>query len=675
MLTTYAPCRYLSVIEFQFRGLPHIHLLLILANECRARTAADVDEVVCAELPAKGGGTPLEERQKDLLRGIVLQHMVHNDCRQNPSRCRCCSETADGRCRFHFPKSYQDTTFFDENELWPKCRRRCGAEYEHDLNGRTITSQWIATYNPYLLIKYNCHLNVEIVSSIEAVKYLYKYLYKGPDRAAVRAEHDHDQIEQYKDMRYFGASEACWRLFQFDLYDTKPAVIGLPIHLDDEQPVYWDEDEPEMVAERNAPESMLLDFLQYAYAPQEYGRYTDPPQYRELTYLSWPGYYSWERQKGWHPRPFQNRQFRTIGRLPAMSMSQNQEAFYLRVLLTNMTFAQVQEVVRHQLVQHPGQSPKIWMLKGGEESFKEQCIRLSFADNDREWEQIMDEISTDSRYWGQRLADFFMHILMFNEPSEPARLFDKFVDKFVFGNARYDALLDHALRLDVRPDLLKRAYCLRDLRNELEVMQATSVLNNLPVLAEAELIWMERIQEYNDQPLCVQMELDFNEAAQYAAYQEAKQNIDRQESQSKAMAAIEQLIHEGKGGGVFLDAYAGSGKTYLEQAVLNFSRGRGKIAIAMASSGIASLLLEGATTFHSRMRAPLEARQNMTLGIDKEKAEAKLFAHERTEVVLLDEGAQLQECHLDALDRCLRDMRTTPNLVFGGLVLIVAGDL
>jgi hypothetical protein len=32
-------------------------------------------------------------------------------------------------------------------------------------------------------MRYQCHINVEVCSSITAVKYLYKYVYKGHDRA------------------------------------------------------------------------------------------------------------------------------------------------------------------------------------------------------------------------------------------------------------------------------------------------------------------------------------------------------------------------------------------------------------------------------------------------------------------------------------------------------------
>jgi hypothetical protein len=45
--------------------------------------------------------------------------------------------------------------------------------------------RWVIPYNPYLTMRYQCHINVEVCNSITAVKYLYKYVYKGHDRALV----------------------------------------------------------------------------------------------------------------------------------------------------------------------------------------------------------------------------------------------------------------------------------------------------------------------------------------------------------------------------------------------------------------------------------------------------------------------------------------------------------
>jgi len=37
-------------------------------------------------------------------------------------------------------------------------------------------------YNPYLSLRYNAYINVKITGSISAVKYIYKYVYKGSNR-------------------------------------------------------------------------------------------------------------------------------------------------------------------------------------------------------------------------------------------------------------------------------------------------------------------------------------------------------------------------------------------------------------------------------------------------------------------------------------------------------------
>lgn len=55
-------------------------------------------------------------------------------------------------------------------------------------------------------------LNVDFCASIEAVKYLHKYIYKlqgsGPCRFGLPAQrHRHDEVASYEDMRYFGAAE------------------------------------------------------------------------------------------------------------------------------------------------------------------------------------------------------------------------------------------------------------------------------------------------------------------------------------------------------------------------------------------------------------------------------------------------------------------------------------
>jgi hypothetical protein len=53
------------------------------------------------------------------------------------------------------------------------------------VRGHMLDNRWVVPYNPYLIRTFNCHINVEACSSIKSVKYLFKYIYKGHDRASV----------------------------------------------------------------------------------------------------------------------------------------------------------------------------------------------------------------------------------------------------------------------------------------------------------------------------------------------------------------------------------------------------------------------------------------------------------------------------------------------------------
>jgi len=114
-------------------------------------------------------------------------------------------------------------------------------------------------------MRYQCHINVEVCSSITAVKYLYKYVYKGHDRALVVVQPEAgvllaiapratiggadgnnvlaawDEVQNYFDGWYVSASEACHRLFAFDLHGMHPNVYYLIVHLPNEQTTYFPE--------------------------------------------------------------------------------------------------------------------------------------------------------------------------------------------------------------------------------------------------------------------------------------------------------------------------------------------------------------------------------------------------------------------------------------------------
>ncbi len=114
-----------------------------------------------------------------------------------------------------------------------------------------VDNRWIVPYNLHPITKYHAHINVEICSSISTIKYLYKYVYKGPDHATVVVRRRADtpsqennaqvviangewqncnEIKTYLEGRYVFAFEASWRLFSFKMHDGTPSVTCLVMH-------------------------------------------------------------------------------------------------------------------------------------------------------------------------------------------------------------------------------------------------------------------------------------------------------------------------------------------------------------------------------------------------------------------------------------------------------------
>lgn len=115
---------------------------------------------------------------------------------------------------------------------------------------------------------FNCHINVEVCSSIKAVKYLYKYVYKGHDRASFSIDQPDsngvvDEIKRYVDARWVTPPEAMWRIFGFNLSESFPSVLQLPLHLPNMNSVTFKagEDLTDVVARDTASKSMLTEYF------------------------------------------------------------------------------------------------------------------------------------------------------------------------------------------------------------------------------------------------------------------------------------------------------------------------------------------------------------------------------------------------------------------------------
>ena len=251
---------------------------------------------------------------------------------------------------------------------YPDYRRRNNGVTIKTKVGNVADNTWIIPHNLYLVTKYNCHINVEICSSViypyiylsrykkithialffyikvHAVKYLYKYIYKGPDKAEASISGNKldpniptvptdpsipkviDEIQDHLDCRYVSAIEGVWHFFGFLMDAHFPAVLRLDMHLENEQNIIFKDTD-------------ILDDLQMATKTKQtkilawFALNRKDPEARQYLYSDIPKFYrwipktlSWQRRKGVISE--------MIGRMYFVS-PHDIERFSLRLLLLN----------------------------------------------------------------------------------------------------------------------------------------------------------------------------------------------------------------------------------------------------------------------------------------------------------------------------------------------------
>ncbi len=126
-----------------------------------------------------------------------------------------------------------------------------------------------------------------------------------------------------------------------------------------------------------------------------------------------------------------------------------------------------------------------------------------------------------------------------------------------------------------------------------------------------------------------------------------------------------------------IDGPGGCGKTFIYKLILAHLRSNKKIALAVASSGIAAQLLDGARTAHSRFKIPIILQSYSTCNIRIQSDHAKLM--QNTSLILWDECPMMHRHAFEALDRTLRDVMGAINpllktIPFGGKIIVFGGD-
>jgi len=132
-------------IEFQKRGLSHMHLLLSLFPHHRPSTLAQVDSIIHASWP--------NPKRKPRLFDVSKCCMVHGPCGQVFPHAPCMQ---DGKCSKGFPKPFQLVTLMTRDGYPMYACPPDGHMY--NVGGFPADNHWIVPYNPYLLQQYALHI-------------------------------------------------------------------------------------------------------------------------------------------------------------------------------------------------------------------------------------------------------------------------------------------------------------------------------------------------------------------------------------------------------------------------------------------------------------------------------------------------------------------------------------
>jgi len=150
---------HVHTIKFQKHGLPHMHILIFLALEDKILTTEDIDHVVSAVIP------PREE--DELLHETVVNCMLHGPCGLNHLDA---PWMQNGACTKEFPKNFSPETVITPG-AYPEYKRPQDGQ-THVKDFFTFDNSWVVPCNPVLSRLFNCHINVEVCTSIKAIKYI-----------------------------------------------------------------------------------------------------------------------------------------------------------------------------------------------------------------------------------------------------------------------------------------------------------------------------------------------------------------------------------------------------------------------------------------------------------------------------------------------------------------------
>jgi len=216
-------------------------------------------------------------------------------------------------------------------------------------------------------------------------------------------------------------------------------------------------------------------------------------------------------------------------------------------------------------------------------------------------------------------------ILLIDEVAEPHLLWDQF-KAGLYDDVKHKLHHMNHYQADQKiPENDVYDYGLWDL-NRILVRMGRSLADFPPMLLPQQQ-WAHRIPN----PLLQAEQYNVNEMATFIDKQRAIFNPD----QAAAFDAILESVTNNQGYLFFIHAACSCEKTFLCNTIAAKVRRRDQIALCVASSGIAALLLDRGRTSHSRFKIPFSIHEDSVTGL---KHNSYMFlVLQQTKVIIWDE--------------------------------------
>lgn len=630
---------FMYSIEWQKRGLPHVHILLWLKEKLRPN---QIDDIISAEIPDP-------EVDKDLYDTIV-RNMVHGPCGTRNSASPCMKE---GKCTKKFPKQLLKETVHNDNG-YPLYRRRSPEDGGRKAQIKTrsgaletVDNSWIVPYSPILCKMFNAHINVEACNSVRAIKYICKYINKGSDQAIFNLRNNGDaqplnEVQTFQAGRYVSSNEAAWRLLGFPLHERHPTVTHLAVHLENGERVYFTE---RNFQERlsSPPKTTLTAFFQLCQ--------TDPFA-KTLLYAEVPRYYTWNASRKEWKRRIQGAR---VEDWPGVKSSDALGRVYT-VHVTNMECYCLRLLLHH--VRGPTSYRDLKIVNGQEcATYREACETQRLLENDNHWDETMEEaVQCQSP---AKIRDLYATLISSCGLSNPTELWEKYKEYMA-------------------EDILRRMQ-----QTHANITYNDFIFNEALGKIEDKVMAMvgKKMSDFgmvsprrtNENELSDEILRETNYDIQALQQQVAECVPQLLPEQKQVFDQVLQQIESGNGALFFLDAPGGTGKTFLLNLLLAQVRKDSNIAVAVASSGIAATLLSGGRTAHSVLKLPLNLAHEETPICNFSKNSARGTMLRQCKLLVWDESTMSHKKAVEALNRTLQDLRNSTDIM-GGMVVLLAGD-